>query len=106
MRPATNRFTSELRVSTILMVLLAQFSGCASFFCTLQDDQEPEPTGISRLSVADVVPLSRDDFVFTALTHPTAMTITHLRAAREESIASTPALFPGDLSASVFRTDR
>ncbi len=98
--------TSELRVSTILMVLLAQFSGCASFFCTLQDDQEPEPTGISRLSVEDVVPLSRDDFVFTALTHSTAMTITHLRGAREENIASTPALFPSDLSASVFRTDR
>lgn len=106
-RPAApDRFTTQLRPSTILVLFLAQLSGCASFFCpvSLQDDV-PQPIGIRRLSVEDVAPLSRDDFVVTTLAHPTAMTITRLRAGQEESIASTPSLFPYDLSASVFLAD-
>lgn len=88
------------------MFVLAQLSGCASFFCPVSpQDDAPQPIGIARLSVEDVVPLSRDDFVVTALTHPTAMAIIRLRTGLEESIASTPSLSPYDLSASVFPAD-
>lgn len=50
--------------------------------------------------------LGEDDFVVTSLVHPTGMAVARVRVGQEESVASTPALHPYDLSAAVFPTER
>lgn len=52
------------------------------------------------------MPLSDDDFIVTAMTHPSGMNVTRVRSGWEENIVSTPPLFPYDLSPSVFTTEQ
>jgi hypothetical protein len=95
-----------LKISTLLLVLLAQLSGCAKFLCSLSlaDQFRSRRLSIAIPSVQDIAPLSQDDILVAAhpLRAPTAIELTRVRFNQEEKIAATPALFPYDLKPSVF----
>jgi len=90
----------------MLLLLLAQFSGCASVLCSLSIGGEPgsRSVPIAIPAVEEIMPLSWEDFVVVASPSrmPTAMAIIRVRFNQEELIASTPALFPSHPSRSVF----
>jgi hypothetical protein len=96
-----------VKISSLLLLLLAQFSGCAGFLCFLKPGPEfdPRPLSISIRSVEEIVPLAEDDFIVTSLVHPTAMNVTRVVSNDEGLVASTPALFPYDQSPSVVPTE-
>jgi hypothetical protein len=97
-----------LKISSLLLMLLAQFHGCAGFLCSLKpgDEFDPRPLSISIRSVEEIVPLAEDDFIVTSLVHPTAMNVTRIVSNDEGTVASTPALSPYDQSPSVVPTER
>jgi hypothetical protein len=96
-----------LKISSLLLLFLAQFPGCAGSLCSLKPGPEfdPRPLSISIRSVEDIVPLAPDDFIVTSLVHPTAMNVTRIVSNDEGLVASTPALFPYDQSPSVVPTE-
>lgn len=103
--PQAGVFIPQLKLSTVLLMLLAQFSDCAGALFP-ERAFEARRLPISIRAVEEVASLGEDDFVVTSIVHPTAMAVARVRGGQEESVASTPALFPYDLSSSVIATER
>ena len=97
-----------MKLSGLLLVLLTQFSDCAGRVCSLdpEDAFDARRVAVAIRSVEEVAPLGEDDFVVTSMVHPTGMAVARVRGGREESVAATPALFPYDLSPSVYAAER
>ncbi len=94
-----------MKISSFVLLFLAQLSGCAGFLCSLPDAElKPRQLSISFPSIEAIGRLSADDFVVVTRPSraPTALEVTHIVSNHEETIGTTPALFPCDTNQFVF----
>lgn len=96
-----------MKISSLLLLVLAQFSSCASLLCPLRGEVRFAPRHVadSLSGIEDVVPLGDDDFLVASrpADRPTAIEVRRLRANTEELTVSTPPLAPADPTPLLFR---
>jgi hypothetical protein len=89
-----------LKISYLLLVLLALLSGCARFWCSLglDDRFRQRRTPIAVSSSEEIVPFGDDDFLVAhrQAGAPLVTQLTRIRAGHEDLIASAPPFSPSD----------